>query len=65
MITIIDYGLGNLESSVNMLKKLGHTSLISSHKSDIIKTKKLILPRIDSLDIGMNNPRNHGFIEVL
>ena len=65
MITIIDYGLGNLESIANMLKKPGHKCLISSDKEDILKATKLILPGVGSFDTGMNNLREKGFIEVL
>tara|TARA_B110000971_G_C20039698_1_gene516969 strand:- start:3929 stop:4534 length:606 start_codon:yes stop_codon:yes gene_type:complete len=65
MITIIDYGLGNLESIANMLKKLGQTSLISSRKEDILNATKLILPGVGSFDTGMNNLKERGFIEIL
>ena len=65
MITIIDYGLGNLESIVNMLKKLGHTSKISQNKEDLLNATKLILPGVGSFDTGMNNLNEREYTEVL
>lgn len=65
MITIIDYGLGNLESIVNMLKKLGHKSKISQNQEDLLNASKLILPGVGSFDTGMNNLNQRGYTEVL
>ena len=54
-IVIIDYGMGNLGSIANMIKKVGGTSLISSKISDIENADKLILPGVGAFDSGMNN----------
>jgi glutamine amidotransferase len=55
MITIIDYGMGNVGSIKNMLKKIGHNSIISSSLSDIEKASKLILPGVGRFDSAMEN----------
>ena len=55
MITIIDYGMGNVGSIQNMLKKIGHNSIISSSISDIEKASKLILPGVGRFDSAMEN----------
>ena len=65
MIVIIDYGLGNLGSIKNMLKKIGSVSLISSNVSDIEKADKLILPGVGNFDQGMKNLQNSGLIGLL
>ena len=65
MITIIDYGLGNLEAIVNMLKRLGHKSKISQNKEDLLNASQLILPGVGSFDTGMNNLNQRGYTEVL
>ena len=44
MITIIDYGAGNLFSVQNALNFLGVENNISSKVEDIISADKLILP---------------------
>ncbi len=53
MIVIIDYGIGNLGSIQNMIKKVGFTSVISSDKEDILNASKLILSGVGSFDIAM------------
>lgn len=65
MITIIDYGMGNLGSIANMIKKVGHKSIITSDLEEIKKAKKLILPGVGSFDNGMRNLENYGILKVL
>lgn len=65
MIVIIDYGMGNLGSILNMLKKLGIEAKISSNIEDINKAKKLILPGVGSFDNGINTLRERGLEHVL
>jgi imidazole glycerol-phosphate synthase subunit HisH len=64
-IVIIDYGLGNLGSMTNMLKKAGVETKVSSDISDIKNADKLILPGVGSFDIGMKNIRERGLIPVM
>lgn len=65
MITIIDYGMGNLGSIANMIKKAGHKSIITSDLEEIKNATKLILPGVGSFDNGMRNLAELGMIEVL
>ena len=65
MITIIDYGAGNIKSIQNMLKKLGAASRISSNVGEIEEAEKLILPGVGHFDHGMKNLKSSGLIEVL
>lgn len=53
MITLIDYGAGNLGSVQNMLKKLGTESIIASDIATIERATKLILPGVGAFDAGM------------
>lgn len=64
MIQIINYGLGNLGSVQNMLKRINVQSVIVKSPRDLI-TEKIILPGVGSFDTGMNNLLNDGWIEVL
>jgi imidazole glycerol-phosphate synthase subunit HisH len=64
-IVIIDYGLGNLGSIKNMLKKIGSEAAISSSISDIQEAEKLILPGVGNFDQGMRNLEASGFLPVL
>ena len=65
MITIIDYGAGNIKSIRNMLKKIGVESIISSNPNEIKRADKLILPGVGHFDYGMKSLLNSGLIEVL
>lgn len=65
MIIIIDYGIGNLGSIQNMLKKIGSESAISSDVSEIKKADKLILPGVGAFDNGMENLKKMKLIPVL
>jgi glutamine amidotransferase len=65
MIVIIDYGVGNLGSIANMLKKVGAEAMISSNVSDIEKADKLILPGVGAFDNGMKNLNESGLVSVL
>ena len=55
MITIIDYGIGNVGSMLNMFKHIGVEAIIESNPIIIRKAKKLILPGVGSFDAAMNN----------
>jgi glutamine amidotransferase len=65
MIVIIDYGMGNLGSIANMLKKVGAAATISSDIDTIKQADKLVLPGVGAFDSGMKNLAERGLIEVL
>jgi glutamine amidotransferase len=65
MITIIDYGLGNLASIANMLKKIGTPARISSDREQIKRAEKIILPGVGAFDQGMQALINQGLLEIL
>jgi len=53
MITIVNYGLGNLGSVLNMLKKIGVKAQVTSELSEIEQAEKLILPGVGHFDAAM------------
>ncbi len=65
MIAIIDYGVGNLASIQNMLKKAGATGVITSSKEDILAADKLILPGVGAFDTCASKLQASGLIEVI
>lgn len=65
MITIIDIGMGNLGSILNMLKYLKIKAIISSDKNDIIEAEKLLLPGVGSFDNAMNSLHKMNIISIL
>jgi len=65
MISIINYGMGNLGSIQNILKKIGVNSIITSNPIEILKSEKLILPGIGAYDKGMNNIHQLGLYDAI
>jgi glutamine amidotransferase len=65
MIVIVDYGMGNLGSIMNMLKKLGAEAKISAHSEDVVAADRLILPGVGAFDAGMRQLHASGLIDVL
>ena len=65
MITIVDYGVGNLNSIRNMLKKIGVESVISTNNQDILKAEKLILPGVGKFGYGMQQLEDSGLLDSL
>jgi len=60
MFVIVDYGVGNLTSIQNMLKKAGVDALISGQQADIKKADKLLLPGMGHFDNCMQRFNQSG-----
>lgn len=65
MITIIDYGAGNIKSIANMLSAIGVASRVAATAEDIGSAERLILPGVGHFDHGMANLSERGFVEAL
>lgn len=65
MITILNYGLGNLGSIYNMLKRIGCPAEITNDAEKVLRAEKLILPGVGQFDAGMRNIREMGLEGVL
>lgn len=65
MIAVIDYGIGNVNSIVNMLKKIGVEAILAKQPEDILKADKLILPGVGSFDTGMQKLKDSGLMDNL
>lgn len=60
MITIIDYGLGNIGSVVNALTTLGADCRVSGDPAVIRQSTALLLPGVGAAGAGMTNLRSRG-----
>ena len=69
LLTIIDYGCGNIRSVYNAFnlisKKKKLKIVISSHKSDIEKSSHLVLPGVGSYETCINGLRNSNLIDSI
>jgi glutamine amidotransferase len=65
MITIIDYGVGNIGSVANILARLGQLYQISSDPATIRSADALLLPGVGAAGVGMQNLRERGLVETI
>jgi glutamine amidotransferase len=52
-ISIVDYGMGNLGSMLNMFKRIGVRANIESEPEVISRAEKLVLPGVGAFDAAM------------
>lgn len=64
-IIVIDYGMGNLGSILNMLKKIGARATASKEPDDVLNAEKIILPGVGSFDNAMDKLHRLGYVKVL
>lgn len=65
MVVIINYGMGNIGSISNMLKRVGAEAIVSSNPQEIKKAARLILPGVGAFNNGMDNLNNLGLTSIL
>lgn len=65
MITIIDYGVGNINAFVNVYKRLSIATKIAKTASDLNDAQKIILPGVGHFDHAMSELINSGMREKL
>lgn len=64
-VVIVDYGMGNVGSIANMLRKLGSRAIISHDKNEIAAASRIILPGVGAFAEGMRRLQERDLIEVL
>jgi glutamine amidotransferase len=65
MITLIDYGVGNIFAFQNVYKRLNIPTKIAKTSTDLLEAEKLILPGVGSFDYAMSQLNNSGMREKL
>lgn len=65
MITLIDYGVGNIFAFQNVYKRLNIPTKIAKRKEDLTNAKKLILPGVGSFDYAMAQLNASGMRDKL
>lgn len=64
-ITIVDYGMGNIGSLENMIKKTGGTTRIAKSCEELTSAQKIILPGVGHFDNAMKLLNANGFTDKL
>jgi glutamine amidotransferase len=65
MITIIDYGLGNIQAFRNVYKRLNLATKIAKVDDDLIDVERIILPGVGAFDYAMTLLNSSGMRERL
>lgn len=65
MITLLDYGAGNVRSVVNAVEKLGEAVKAVSRPKDILDAEKIIFPGVGNYETMIQMLNEKGFIEPL
>lgn len=60
MITIIDYGIGNIQAFLTMFKRLGIPAARGVHRNDLAGATHLLLPGVGAFDAAMRRLNASG-----
>lgn len=64
-IIIVDYGMGNVGSVLNMFKRIGVDAEITADLKQISDAEKILLPGVGAFDHAMRRITDNGLKEVL
>jgi glutamine amidotransferase/cyclase len=65
VVTLLDYGAGNVRSVRNALRELGYTVKYVKTAEDIVTAEKLIFPGVGSFGLVMHRLQEGGYVEPL
>jgi imidazole glycerol-phosphate synthase subunit HisH len=65
VIHVVDYGVCNLGSILNMCRRLGIPAAVAATPADIDGAERLILPGVGAFDSGMRNLEERGLVDAL
>jgi glutamine amidotransferase len=65
VITVVDYGGGNIGSVLNMIRKVGAQAVTAGSAEELQRARKILLPGVGSFDNAMSRLQRLGLIETL
>ncbi len=65
MISLLDYGAGNVRSVINAIEKLGETVHVVQGSEDIRTAEKLVFPGVGAFGSMMHILRKKGYVQPL
>lgn len=65
MITILDYGSGNISAIKNIYERLNISYELANTKEQILCADHIILPGVGAFDETISTLHKNGFIDVL
>lgn len=64
-VSLIDYGLGNVGSVANMLRRNGASVAVISDPRDVAQSERLLLPGVGAFDLGVRRLQETGFFTAI
>jgi imidazole glycerol-phosphate synthase subunit HisH len=65
MVIVVDFGIGNIGSIVNMISRLGVSAKVTSSADDVRVATSIILPGVGAYGYGMEKLNESGLIPSL
>lgn len=64
-IVIVDYGMGNIGSLVNMFRRIGADVTVAADIDGVARADKLLLPGVGAFDIAMQRIADSGLTDIM
>jgi len=64
-ILVANYGMGNVGSIANMIRKVGGEAVVTGDANAVAAAGKLVLPGVGAFDQGMRAVAERGLMEPL
>ena len=64
-VSVIDYGVGNIGSVLNMLQHIGVSAEAITNPDQVKKSEKIILPGVGNWDAGVLRLQHSGLLDAL
>ena len=64
-VTVVDYGLCNIDSMVRALEECGGSVLVTKDPRDVERAERIILPGVGSFHRAMGNLRDLGLVTAI
>lgn len=65
LVTIVDYGIGNIFSVTRAFQRCGADVLLTDKPEDVLAASSLVLPGVGAFSNGMNGLRERGLVDPL
>ena len=65
MITLLNYGLGNIDAFFNIYKRLNMPIVVATTAEQLVSAEKIILPGVGAFDWAMDRLDNSGMRSCL
>jgi glutamine amidotransferase len=64
-ILVLDYGMGNIGSILNMLRHIGACADVATHPQQLLGARGIVLPGVGHFDRAMENLTRSGMAEAI